>query len=276
MRFCSTQHRYYCGRPARQADVHLRAGHGRQGSRPPQWPRHPGALSDHHRGVPGGHRGGRRVHLHLRPGGGPLRPGARPVHEGDPRGQGQERQDRCAQARRAAARGHAADGLCRPSSPTRTASPRPSPSWPTSWPGRSTLCSAASTPSMRRSSSDCPWTGSELGCAPRSNPSPRLVGRATCPLAMAAERGRGERESLPSNWTLRSGTEPTLMRQLTLRHRPPARIWAAKVPESWPLDWTPVPARRSSRRHVRPRAVGCPSPEPGANWDWSHARARPR
>src|SRR2546427_8582634 len=52
-------------RPAREADVHLRAGRGRPDPCPSQWPRHSGALPHHHRGIPRGPRGGGGMHLHV-------------------------------------------------------------------------------------------------------------------------------------------------------------------------------------------------------------------
>jgi hypothetical protein len=53
-----------------------------------------------------------------------------------------------------------------------------------------------------------------------------------------------------------------------------ARIWAGGS-VSLALDWTPAPPRHISDA-LRPPGdqVGCPSPEPGTNWDWPCARAR--
>src|SRR5437899_7583364 len=52
-------------RPAREADVHLRAGRGGSDPCPSQWPRHSGALPHHHRGIPRGPGGGGGMHLHV-------------------------------------------------------------------------------------------------------------------------------------------------------------------------------------------------------------------
>jgi hypothetical protein len=78
--------------------------------------------------------------------------------------------------------------------------------------------------------------------------------------------------SLPPNWN------PRWDRARPMHYIPcgPDRARAsepAMVPQSGALDWTPCPLDFVSH-DVCPRAVGCPFPEPHANWDWSLARAR--
>jgi hypothetical protein len=60
------------------------------------------------------------------------------------------------------------------------------------------------------------------------------------------------------------------MHQKSLRPRPRACIWASTVLESPALIGLPCPLDNQFR-HLTfgPRAVGCPSPELPANWDWS-------
>jgi hypothetical protein len=78
--------------------------------------------------------------------------------------------------------------------------------------------------------------------------------------------------SLPPNWTP-DGTEPDPMHHIPLRPRPRACISADHGPDVPCVDWTPC-LLDSSWPDVRPRAVGCPSPEPRANWDRPHPGAR--
>ena len=105
-------------RSAHADDVRLhprRRGHGALAPKPA---REAGDVPRGHRTLPRRSRGGGRVHLHgvlaggsVREGGDPLRARPRALHEGHPRGQGQERQDRGSRDRRAAARRDAASGL---------------------------------------------------------------------------------------------------------------------------------------------------------------------
>jgi len=50
------------------------------------------------------------------------------------------------------------------------------------------------------------------------------------------------------------------MQSINLRQRPPTMHLASPSREPRRVDWTPVPARPSSRRDVRPRAVAAPHP----------------
>ena len=78
--------------------------------------------------------------------------------------------------------------------------------------------------------------------------------------------------SLPPNWTP-EGTEPDPMHHIPVRPRPRACISASHGPDVPGVDWT-LCLLDTAGPDVRPSAVGCPFPEPCANWDWSRTRAR--
>jgi len=80
--------------------------------------------------------------------------------------------------------------------------------------------------------------------------------------------------SLPPNWTCH-GTEPdrdavsSPAAPTACLHLGPERPGVRRV------DWTPCPLDLLPGATFGPSAVGCPSPELRANWDWPPARARP-
>src|SRR5215831_1569431 len=106
-------------RSARQIDVRLYLGSSGRDTVAPKHAVCPGIIPESDCSLPRRHGGCRGMHLYL-----VLArrsvcqaeysfcSGARAVHESDPRWQGQERQDRCAQDRGAFTWRYAADGLC--------------------------------------------------------------------------------------------------------------------------------------------------------------------